>query len=235
MKKVIWMLAAVLVTAPVFAQGEKDMRLTPAQRQEVRFGEDESAKVVPQEQKQNPIQAKMDATKKKAEKLVKEYNGLKAGKKKDAKLAEIQKFVGEIRDEQLSFREEKIKEYAENLKRMEGSLKNMEGTLVELKTDKNKKQWISEKTEALITANGDPRVLFKRNDGHFGGPEGRPGMMKDGKGPRHFGKDGKCPFAKDGKKGEEGKDCKCGKHDGKFHKGPRVGINPPPPPAKEVK
>lgn len=223
MKKVIWMLVAVLITSPVFAQdmekGKPEERPAMAQRHE-------------EFQKAHKAQMeKMKATQEKAEKLVKEYNGLKAGKKKDAKRAEIEALVSSVREEQLQFNEKQLGQFEERLDGMKKELSNE-------KNAEKKKAWVSDKTDKLIEENGDLKVLFDRgNRGpRMGGnrPEGRPGM-KDGKGPRHFGKDGKCPFAKDGKKCEEGKDCKCGKHRGFFKRGPRVGINPPPEPVKEVK
>ena len=222
MKKVIWMLAVALIATPVFAQetpnGKLDDRPAMDQRHEA-FQKAHKAQM-----------EKMKATKEKAEKLVKEYNDLKEGKKKDAKRAEIEKLVSSVREEQLNFNEKQLNQFEERLGNMKGDLKKEKST-------KNKKEWVAEKTDKLIAENGDIKVLFDRmgKGPRMGGqrPEGRP-FMKDGRGPKHFGKDGKCPFAKDGKKCEGGKDCRCGKH-GKFHKGPRVGINPPPEPVKEVK
>ena len=221
MKKVIWMLAVALIAMPVFAQempvGKLDGKAVMDQRHEV-FQKAHKAQM-----------EKMKATKEKAEKLVKEYNGLKDGKKKDAKRAEIEKLVSSVREEQLDFNEKQLNQFEERLG-------NMKEALNKEKTAESKKAWVAEKSDKLIAENGDIKVLFDRmgQGQRMDRPEGRP-FMKDGNGPKHFGKDGKCPFAKDGKKCEKGKDCKCGKHDGKFHKGPRVGINPPPPPAKEVK
>jgi len=233
MKKVIWMLAAVLITAPVFAQegpgGQIEGFPAMDQRHEA-FQEAHKAQM-----------EKMKGTQAKVEKLLKEYNGLKAGKKKDAKKAELEKLVASIREEQLSFREDQLKKGEERLEKMKEFVDNRKELLTTLKTDENKKEWVSYKTQELIEANGDLRVLFERNDGYYKDRDGKkiPAEMRKakefGKGPEHFGKNGECPFAKDGKKCEGGKDCKCGKHCGKFHKGPRVGINPPPPPPTEEK
>lgn len=223
MKKVIWMLAVVLISAPVFAQEMPSAKIEDRPAMDQRHEAFQKAHTAQME--------KMKATKEKAEKLVKEYNELKDGKKKDAKRAEIEKLVSSVRDEQLDFNEKQLGQFEERLGDMKGSLKKE-------KSAANKKAWVSEKADRLIAENGDIKVLFDRGakgprmEGKR--PEGRP-FMKNGKGHRHFGKDGKCPFAKDGKKCEEGKDCKCGKHFGKGPKGPRVGINPPPPPVKEVK
>ncbi|MBO4675122.1 MAG: hypothetical protein J5601_03435 [Elusimicrobiaceae bacterium] len=259
MKKVIWMLAAVLITAPVFAQEG------PAGKVGGRPAMDQRHEAFQKAHKEQ--MEKMKATKEKAEKLVKEYNKLKDGKKKDAKKAEIEKLVASIREEQLSFRVGQIKKDEERLENMKKFMDDRKEILSTLQTAENKKEWVSYKTNELIETNGDLKVLFERNDGFYMDETGKkvpaemrhakafskcndgfridpktgeklpvecPGM-KDGKGPKHFGKDGGCPFAKEGKKCEGGKDCKCGKHFGKGHKGPRVGINPPPPPPLEEK
>lgn len=223
MKKLIWMFVAVLITVPVFAQeafvGNVEGRPAMEQRHE-------AFQKAHKEQME-----KMKATQEKAEKLVKEYNKLKDGKKKEAKKAEITALVASIREEQLKFNEKQLGQFEERL----GDMKK---GLAEEKSAEAKQAWIDQKTEQLIAKEGDMKVLFDRaGKGPRMDSQRGPGFpgMKDGKGPKHFGKDGGCPFAKDGKKCEEGKACKCGKHDGKFHKGPRVGINPPPPPPLEEK
>jgi len=215
MKKVIWMFAAVLITAPVFAQSGKDIR-----------PEDRPAMGQRHEAFQEAYKAQMEqmeASKKEAEKLVQEYNELQPGKQKDAKKTEIEAFVTSVREKQLDFNEKQLNQF-------EKRLKDMKGNLAKEKSKGNKKAWVSDKTNKLIESNGDMRVLFDR-----AGKGPRLGEMRHGMKRPHFGKDGKCPFAKDGKKCEEGKDCKCGKHRGFFKRGPRVGINPPPEPVKEVK
>ncbi len=227
MKKFILMFAAVLLVVPSFAQ-ETTAPVKPEGRLQLMQEGDrhEAFQKARKEQME-----KMKATQEKAEKLVKEYNKLKDGKKKDAKKAEITELVASIREDQLKFNEKQLGQF-------EDRLGDMRKGLAAEKSAEAKKAWVDQKTEQLIAKEGDMKVLFDRvgKGPHMYGQKGPgcPGMERK-KGHRFFGKGGKCPCAKEGEKFEEGKDCKCGKHGGKFHKGPRVGINPPPPPVKEVK
>ncbi len=113
--------------------------------------------------------AKMKATEEKMEKLVEEYNKLKAGKKKDAKKAEIAEMVSSIRDEQIKFKEDQLSKFQERLEQMKKNLN-------EEKSDKNKKAWVEEKTEAVIAEEGDLDVLFGPGAGN--GPRMAPGHPK---------------------------------------------------------
>jgi len=162
---------------------------------------------------QKEHRAKMKATQEKMEKLVKEYNKLKEGKKKDAKRAEIEKEVADIHEEQLKFK-------AEQLVKFEERLSNMKENFAQENSTDGKKAWVDQRTQALIENEGDLRVLFEPKEGK--GP--RMGGLRHGRmhGPRGF-KDGKCA-KKDGK-------CAFGK------KGPRMGGkdgNFPPPPDAEL-
>lgn len=131
--------------------------------------------------------AKMKATKEKMEKLVKEYNKLSAGKKKDVKRAEIEKEVGAIHEEQLKFKQEQLGKFEERLSRMKAEFDKENAA-------DGRAAWTQQKTDALIKAGGDVRVLFA--PGRDGGPrmgkgphgkaqKGKPGFMGKGpKGPR---------------------------------------------------
>ena len=112
--------------------------------------------------------AQMKATKEKMEKLVKEYNKLKDGKKKDAKRAEIEQEVNAIHEKQLEFKKNQLAQFEERLARMKMDFDQENSA-------ESKQAWTNEKTDALIKANGDMKALFDR-----------PGMRgpKDGKGPR---------------------------------------------------
>lgn len=139
---------------------------------------------------QEEHRAKMKATEEKMEKLVKEYGKLK-GKKQDAKKAEIATEVEKIHEEQLKFKEEQLDKFAKRLEEMKARLE-------EEKSADGKKAWVEKKTNELIEAKGDVKVLFERPEhGKFG-----PGMN----GPKF------------GPKGPKGK---FGKKHGKF--GPRKG------------
>ncbi len=163
---------------------------------------------------QKEHRAQMKATEEKMEKLVKEYGKLK-GKKQEAKKAEIVAEVEKIHEEQLKFKQAQLDKFANRLEEMKKHLE-------EEQTADGKKAWVDEKTDELIKANGDVKVLFEHpGHGQFG-----PGM--------HDGKFGPKP----------GKDFRRGHFKGPKHgKGPgfdngdpgRVGINPPPPPPLEEK
>lgn len=126
--------------------------------------------------------AQMKATKEKMEKLVKEYNKLKDGKKKDAKRAEIEKEVGAIHEKQLAFKKDQLAKFEERLARMKADFEKENSA-------ESQKEWVNEKTEALIKADGDVKALF--------------GPGPDMRGPQAQG--GPCPCM-----GEK-KDCPCKK------------------------
>ena len=120
--------------------------------------------------------AKMRATEEKMEKLVEEYNKLKAGKKKDAKKAEIAEMVASIHDEQLKFKEEQLAKFKERLAQMQKDLD-------EEKSDKAKKAWVDEKTDAVIAEEGDLDVLLGPKPGPRMGPGPKVGPRR-GPGPK---------------------------------------------------
>ena len=146
---------------------------------------------------QKEHRAKMKATQEKMEKLVKEYNKLKDGKKKDAKRGEIEKEVATIHEEQLKFK-------ADQLVKFEERLGKMKDDFAQENSADGKKAWVDQRTQALIENEGDLRVLFDPREGEgprMGGPRhGRmhgPRGFKDGKfgpkGPRMGGRDGNFP------------------------------------------
>ena len=186
-KLVITLLLAGLVSVPLAAQetqpqgpkGEGHQAFAKAQKEH---------------------RAKMQATQEKMEKLVKEYNKLKAGKKKDAKRGEIEKEVGAIHEEQLKFKQEQLVKFEERLNKMKENFER------ENSAD-GKKAWVEQRTQALIENEGDVRVLFEPREGndrrfgkgpHMGGPQGKMhrGPRMGGKGPRGpqmDGNDGQLP------------------------------------------
>lgn len=126
--------------------------------------------------------AKMKAKKDEMRKLVDEYNKLKAGKKKEAKRAEIEKEVTNIREEQLAFKKDQLGKFEQRL----GVMKD---EFAKENTPEGKKEWVNKKTDELINNNGSMRVLFDPGNGprkhgprHFRG--------KGPKGPRMGGRDG---------------------------------------------
>ena len=155
---------------------------------------------------QKEHRAKMKATEEKMEKLVKEYQKLK-GKKQEAKKEEIAAEIANIREVQLKFKQAQLDKFAKRLEEMKKHV-------AQEQTAEAKKVWVDKKTDELIEAKGDLKVLFER--------EGRPGMQD----PR-----GSTDRPKmDGKKGPMHKGLKDGKD---FPKGPRDGFPPPPPPPAE--
>ena len=140
--------------------------------------------------------AQMKATKEKMGKLVKEYNKLKPGKKKDAKRAEIEQELRAIHEKQLEFKKDQLVKFEERLARMKAEFEKENSAA-------GRAEWVTQKTDALIAADGDMKAIF--------GP--RPGM----RGP----KDGPCPCM------DKKKDCPCKKGfmgkgpKGFGHKGPR--------------
>ena len=153
----IWISAlAAFVCVPAFAQQEMTDGQRPMQRDMSEF-----------RQARAEHMAQMKATEQKMEKLVDEYNKLKNGKKKEAKLAEIQAEVRLIHDKQLDFKREQLDRFEKRLEKMNDAF-NAENS------PEKKQIWVEQHTEKLIAQNGDIKVLFKPE---FGGPD-------MGKGPR---------------------------------------------------
>lgn len=208
-----WMIAllACVLCLPAFAE-ENTVDASADARPVVEAHKGPSPEVMKKgdfKKAQKEQRAKMKATEEKMEKLVKEYQKLK-GKKQETKKEEIAAEVTNIRDAQLKFRQDQLDRFAKRLEEMKKRLD-------EEKSADSKKAWIDKKTNELIEAKGDLKVLFDR--------EGLPEM----KGPHGFGcpqMDGKeCPMHK-GHKFHKG--FKKGGKD--FPKGDRVGLLPPPPP-----
>nr|QGT50706.1 hypothetical protein Elusimicrob1349_1760 [uncultured Elusimicrobia bacterium] len=175
MKKVLLAVLAGALCLPAFAKdvkcdGEKCpmMKKGRAEMTDHRKGKDARADAFKKARKEH--KAKMKATEEKMEKLVAEYNALKAGKKKDAKKAEIAAMVASIRDEQIKFKEEQLKKFNERLEQMKKGLD-------EQKSDEAKKAWVEKKTDEVIADDGDLDVLFDKPEMPGPGP-------RDGKGPR---------------------------------------------------
>lgn len=142
---------------------------------------------------------KMKATQEKMSKLVKEYKGLKEGKKKDAKHAELEKEVAAIRDEQLKFKQEQLAKFEQRLATMK------EEFAEESAADK-KTEWVNKKTQELIDKDGSMKALFDRPQGRHGShmrQAGKPGkghfFGKGPKGPRNA--EGKFAGGKEHRKG----------------------------------
>ena len=111
--------------------------------------------------------AKMKAKKDQMSKLVGEYNKLKEGNKKEAKRAEIEQEVANIREEQLTFKKDQLGKFEQRL----GVMKD---EFAKENTQEGKKEWVNKKTDELINSNGSMRVLFD------------PGNGPRGHGPKHF-------------------------------------------------
>lgn len=184
MKK--WMLVSLLAAlcAPAFAEGAscpcqdgadpcrckaaKEARVKPGPRHEGKDARKDEFKKARKEHK-----AKMRATEEKAEKLVAEYKKLKAGKKKDAKKAEIAALVASIREEQLKFKEEQLAKFKDRLAHMEEGLARQ-------KTDEDKQAWVERKTNDLIEDDGDLDTLFAEPEMPKGRPEKGPKGAPEG-------------------------------------------------------
>lgn len=137
--------------------------------------------------------AQMKATQEKMENLVKAYNKLKNGKKKEAKLAEIQAEVAAIHEKQLDFKRDQLNKFERRLEKMRDEFNRQNATDV-------KQAWVEQHTEKLIAGNGNIEVLFKPE---FAGKKGdMRGMKPPFKGPKGHGpkkgfgpKDGRGPVA----------------------------------------
>ena len=190
MKK--WMLFAFLaaVCVPAFAQGPRDCKGDNCPAKQVKAETLKPAKMKKDaraeefKKARREHKAKMRATEGKMEKLVEEYNKLKAGKKKDAKKAEIAEMVASIREEQIKFKEEQLTKFQERLERMKKDLE-------EQKSDKSKKEWVEQKTDAVIAEEGDLDVLFEPEMGpaphRMPGPKGAPKAKGPRRGPAPHG------------------------------------------------
>lgn len=170
------------------------------------------------------------ATEEKMAKLVSAYKKA-SGKKQETKKAKIIKEVTAIRDAQLERNRHLNKMFAQRLEKEEATLKDSllraEKMQQHVKQKQAEKQtWAEEKTEKLIEAKGDIKVLFERE--HLRGTRNMEDIRhKDGKvhhfkGHKHGKKDMRGP--------KQGKGPRMGEGDPR-----RVGINPPPPPPLEEK
>ncbi len=101
---------------------------------------------------QKEHRAKMKATEEKMAKLVKDYQQLK-GKKKEAKKAELVAEITAIREEQLKFKQAQLDRFTRRLAEMERQVTAEKA---------DKEAWVNEKTDKIIEANGDLKVLFER-------------------------------------------------------------------------
>ena len=139
---------------------------------------------------QEEHRAKMKATEEKMEKLVKEYKKLK-GKKQEAKKEEIAAEVTAIREAQLKFQQAQLEKFEKRLEEMKKHAQ-------EAQTAEAKKAWAEKKTDELIDADGDLKVLFDRPaPGQFGpkmdGKKPHKGFFKGKRGPKGPGKVGLLP------------------------------------------
>lgn len=148
MKKIVFALLVAVVAMPALAQEAKQMPVHNAPAMEMQR-DHEAFEKAHKEQR-----AQFKATQEKMEKLVKEYNKLK-GKKKDAKRAEIEQEIGAIHEKQLEFRKAQLAQFEERLNRMKAEF-------AQENTAENKAQWVTQKTDALIAADGNMKALFPR-------------------------------------------------------------------------
>ena len=162
MKKIIFALTVAALSMPALAQevnlpqpGEQSPAVQMQQRDHEAFAK-----------ARKEHRAQMKATQEKMEKLVKEYDKLKAGKKKDAKRAEIEKEVAAIHEQQLKFKTEQLAQFEERLARMKAQLEQES-------SDSGRAEWVSQKTDAVIESKGDLKALFAPQPG-----------MREGRGPR---------------------------------------------------
>ena len=173
MKKIAFALVATLLAVPALAQEGK----LPPQGPDTPAVQDVKRDHEAFKKAREAHRAQMKATQEKMEKLVKEYNKLKEGKKKDAKRAEIEKEVNAIHQKQLEFKKDQLDKFEERLARMKADFDKEN-------TADAQQAWTKEKTDALIQANGDVKALFgprpdmgRGHRHHFKGP-------RMGRGPR---------------------------------------------------
>jgi len=187
MKKMYIAALAALFCVPAFAQEaqQAEMPQPPA------FEQGQRPDMQAFKEAREEHHAQMKATQEKMENLVKEYNKLKNGKKKDAKLAEIQNEVAAIHEKQLDFKRDQLNKFELRLEKMRDEFNRQNATDI-------KQAWIQEHTEKLIAGNGNIEVLFKPE---FQGKKGdMRGMKPPFKGPKgcakHRGpKNGRGPVA----------------------------------------
>ena len=181
-KKIGMMLLGLGLLIPAFAAEEAAVPAQADERPAVAQKQGEFKKA------QQKHFAEMKATEKKMEKLVKEYGKLK-GKKQEAKKAEITSEVEKIHEEQLKFKQDQLDKFSARLEEMKKSLEDEKS---------GQKEWVEKKTDELIKADGDLKVLFERKgpagngpkmDGKKGpfGPKFGKGMKGHKGGPRHEG------------------------------------------------
>ncbi len=172
MKKLTLALVAAALAVPALAQTDNP----PLQGQAPAVqAEHQAFKKAHQEHR-----AQMKATQEKMTQLVKEYNKLKAGKKKEAKRAELEQEVNAIHEKQLAFKQDQLAQFEERLARMKAEL-------AQENTADAKKAWVTQKTDALVQADGNVRILFEPERGMNPGRGATFGPR--GKAPgRHFGK-----------------------------------------------
>ncbi len=183
MKKIVLLAAVLCVSTAVFAEEKVAPKqgAKPAVEKVRGQGHEAFAKAHKEQV------AKMKATREKMEKLVKEYDALKEGKKKEAKRSEIEQEVAAIHEEQLKFKQGQLAQFDKRLDQMKKDF-------AAESTPDGKKAWAAQKTAALLENKGDVKVLFERPD--------RPGMEgRSPKGPHMGGKPGKGPHFKGGPKG----------------------------------
>ena len=195
MKKIMFALLTAAVAMPVLAQEPKipqgpDTPAVEMQRDHEAF-----------QKAREEHRAQMKATEEKMEKLVKEYNKLKDGKKKEAKRAEIEKEVSAIHAKQLEFKKGQLAKFEERLASMKADFEKENSA-------ESQKEWVNKKTEALIKADGNVKALFGPGPDMFGpqaqgGPCPCMGEKKDC--PCQKGLMGKRPHKRFmGKKGHKG-------------------------------
>ena len=108
------------------------------------------------------------------EKMVGDYNKMKAGKKKDAKLREIRQEVRGIHDRQLDFKRDQLGKFE---KRLDHMRKDFDRQAAPDRRD----AWVNRKTDELIRDGGKMGVLFS---GEGQGPKAGNGPQQGGHGPQ---------------------------------------------------
>ena len=183
MKKVLLIVFAGAVCALAYANEPSQ---APAPQTEAAAVQDQQPAPADFKQAREKHEAHLKATQEKMTTLVGEYNKLKAGKKKEAKKAEIAQAVATIHEEQIQFKEKQLAGF-------EKRLNQMKEELAAQSTSQAKEEWVNQRTEKLIEEKGDMRVLFdkplgmgqgaKMHGAKFGPKHGGP-AMKGPKGPQ---------------------------------------------------
>jgi len=193
MKKMYIAVLAAMVCVPAFAQ-QGPMQDSPAfEEQGMHEGFAPHGDKSAFQQARGEHKAQMKATEEKMEKLVVEYNKLKQGKKKEAKLAEIRAEVAVIHEKQLDFKRAQLAVFE---RRLEG----MRQAFAKQNMPEAKAAWVDEHTAKLIAQNGDIKVLFKPEFGdkkHMGkmGPRGPKDSRNNGEFNGRGPKEGRGPVA----------------------------------------